>query len=44
MLTVNAKTGMPVKSVMHGYGNVASSVDAYRVIRVTLAEINAGRF
>ena len=44
VLTVNAKTGMPVKSVMPGHGNVASSVDTYRVIRVSLAGINAGKF
>jgi hypothetical protein len=44
VLTINAKTGMPVKSVVPGHGDVASSVDTYRVIRVTLADIKAGKF
>jgi hypothetical protein len=44
VLTINAKTGMPVKSVVPGRGDVASSVDTYRVIRVTLADIKAGKF
>jgi hypothetical protein len=44
VLTINAKTGMPVKSVMQGHGDVASSVDTYQVIRVTLADIKAGKF
>jgi hypothetical protein len=44
VLTINATTGMPVKSVMQGHGDVPSSVDTYRVIRVTLAAIKAGKF
>jgi hypothetical protein len=44
VLTINAKTGMPVKSVVPGHGDVASSVDTYRVIRVTLADIKTGKF
>jgi hypothetical protein len=44
VLTIDAKTGMPIKSVMYGHGDVPSSVDTYRVIRVTLADIKAGKF
>jgi hypothetical protein len=44
VLTVNAKTGMPVKSVQPADGNLRGSVDTFRVLRVTLAEAEAGRF
>jgi hypothetical protein len=44
VLTINAKTGMPIKSVQPAYGNVKSSVDVFRVLRLTLADIQAARF
>lgn len=44
VLTVNARTGMPVKAVMPAEANVPSSVQTFQVSRVTLAGIEAGRF
>jgi hypothetical protein len=44
VLTVNARTGMPVRSVMEAPGNELSSVTTYQVSRVTLADIEAGKF
>jgi hypothetical protein len=44
VLTVNARTGMPVKSVFPAQGKLPSSVDTFRVYRVTMANIRAGRF
>ncbi|HXT91643.1 MAG TPA: hypothetical protein VN714_20600 [Trebonia sp.] len=44
VLTINAKTGMPIKSVEPANGNVPSSTDTFQVSRVTLADIKAGRF
>jgi hypothetical protein len=45
VLTINAKTGMPIKSWAGDLGpQVPSSVDSYQVSRVTLAGIEAGRF
>jgi hypothetical protein len=44
VLTVNARTGMPVKAVMPAAGNVPSSVQTFQVSRVTLGGIEAGRF
>jgi hypothetical protein len=44
VLTVNARTGMPIKAVMPAEGNVPSSVQTFQVSRVTLAGIEAGRF
>ena len=45
VLTVNARTGMPIRSWVGDLGpKVPSSVDTYRVIRVTMAGIQAGRF
>jgi hypothetical protein len=44
VLTVDAKTGMPLKSVMDARGNELSSVTSYQVSRVTLAGIESGRF
>ena len=35
---------MPVRSVMAARGNELSSVTSYQVSRVTLADIEAGRF
>jgi len=43
VLTINARTGMPIKSVMDALGNEPSSVTTYQVSRVTLAGIKAGR-
>jgi hypothetical protein len=44
VLTINASTGMPVKSVFPAEGNVPSDVQTFQVYRVTLAGIEAGRF
>jgi hypothetical protein len=44
VLTINAKTGMPIKSVVPAAGNVPSSVDTFQVSRVTLAGVMAGKF
>jgi hypothetical protein len=44
VLTINGRTGMPVKAVMPADGNVPSSVQTFQVSRVTLAGIEAGRF
>jgi hypothetical protein len=44
VLTISAKTGMPVKSVMTAEPNVPASVDTFKVLRVTLAQIEAGKF
>ena len=45
VLTINARTGMPVSSWMGDLGpRVPSSVDTYQVSRVTLAGIEAGKF
>jgi len=43
VLTVNARTGMPVKSVQPADGKVRGSVDTFRVLRVTLADAEAGK-
>jgi hypothetical protein len=44
VLTINARTGMPIKAEMPAEGNVPSSVQIFQVSRVTLAGIEAGRF
>jgi hypothetical protein len=44
VLTINARTGMPIKAEMPAEGNVPSSVQTFQVSRVTLAGIEAGRF
>jgi hypothetical protein len=44
VLTVSARTGMPVKDVSPAYGNVPSSVQAFQVLRLKLADIKAGKF
>ena len=43
VLTVSATTGLPVSSVSTTPG-VPAAVETYRVSRVTLASIKAGRF
>ncbi len=43
VLTVNAKTGLPLRSVMAARGNELSSVTTYQVSRVTLADIEGGQ-
>ena len=43
VLTVNAKTGMPISSVESG-GGLPTSVQTYQFSRVTLAGIKAGKF
>jgi hypothetical protein len=44
VLTINAKTGMPIKSVQPAHGSVRASVDTFRVLRLKLADIKAARF
>jgi len=44
VLTINARTGMPIKSVQPAFGKVPSSADTYQVRRVTLNDVEAGRF
>jgi hypothetical protein len=44
VLTINAETGMPIKSTEPAQGNVPSSVTTYQVSRVTLGAIEAGKF
>jgi len=44
VLTINARTGVPIKSVFAAQGKVPPSVDTFRVSRVTLADIEAGKF
>jgi hypothetical protein len=43
VLTINARTGMPIGSVVTGRG-MPTSVETFRVSRVTLADIKAGKF
>jgi hypothetical protein len=43
VLTIDAKTGMPLRSVMAARGNELSSVTTYQVSRVTLADIEGGQ-
>jgi len=44
ILTINARTGMPIKSVVPANGSLPRSVDTFRVYRVTMANIRVGRF
>ncbi|HET9966743.1 MAG TPA: hypothetical protein VFQ68_00825 [Streptosporangiaceae bacterium] len=44
VLTINARTGMPIKAEVPAEGNVPSSVQTFQVSRVTLAGIKAGQF
>jgi len=44
VLTIAAKTGMPLKSVVDAGPGVPASVETYQVSRVTLADIKAGKF
>lgn len=44
VLTIDAKTGSPVKFSSAADGNVSSSVQTYQVSRVTLTDIEAGKF
>jgi hypothetical protein len=44
VLTINAQTGMPIKSVFPAEGNVPSSVQTFQVSRVTMADIESGKF
>lgn len=43
VLMINARTGMPISSVVTGRG-MPTSVETFRVSRVTLADIKAGKF
>jgi hypothetical protein len=44
VLTIDAKTGSPIKFSSPADGNVPSSVQTYKVSRVTLADIEADKF
>jgi hypothetical protein len=44
LLTINAQTGMPIRSVFPAEGGVPSSVQTFQVSRVTMADIEAGKF
>jgi hypothetical protein len=44
ILTINATTGMPIKAVFPAYQNVPASVQTFQVLRVTLAQVEAGKF
>jgi hypothetical protein len=45
VLTINARTGMPIRSWVGDLGpRVPPSVETYQVSRVTLASVKAGRF
>jgi hypothetical protein len=44
VLTVSARTGVPVSSVFAAKGTEPSSVDTFQVSRVTLANVEAGKF
>jgi len=44
VLTIDAKTGIPIKSVGGIPGQAPSSVVTYQVSRVTVADIEAGKF
>ncbi|HEX4060188.1 MAG TPA: hypothetical protein VHY58_04120 [Streptosporangiaceae bacterium] len=44
MLRIDAQTGMPIRSAMPAPGNVPSSVQTFRVSRVTMADIETGKF
>jgi hypothetical protein len=44
VLTVSATTGMPIRSVFRAQGDVPSSVSTFQVTRVTLANVEAGKF
>ncbi|MET8141548.1 hypothetical protein ABZU32_14670 [Sphaerisporangium sp. NPDC005288] len=44
VLTIDARTGMPIRSEVGAPGRKPSSVSVFEVSRVTLADIAAGRF
>lgn len=44
VLTINAKTGMPIKSVFKPGDDVPASVSTFKVSRLTLDSIKAGKF
>lgn len=44
VLTVSARTGMPIKSAFAAQADVPSSVSTFQVSRLTLADVQAGRF
>ena len=44
VLTVDARTGMPIKSVVNAGPDVPVSVETYQVSRVTLSQVKAGKF
>ncbi len=44
ILTINAQTGMPIKAVFPAYQNGPASVQTFQVLRVTLAQVESGKF
>jgi hypothetical protein len=44
VLTISAQTGMPIKAEFPAQGNVPSDVQTFQVLRVTMANIEAGKF
>ncbi|GII57475.1 hypothetical protein Pth03_58640 [Planotetraspora thailandica] len=44
VLTISAKTGMPVSSAVGAPGKKADSVTTFKVSRVTVADVKAGKF
>jgi hypothetical protein len=44
VLTVNAKTGMPISSVVPAQGKLPQSVQTFKVSRLTVAGVAAGKF
>jgi hypothetical protein len=44
VLTINAKTGMPIRSVEPAADGAPTSVDTFQVTRVTLAQVASGKF
>lgn len=44
VLTINAQTGMPIKAMFPANGKVPASGQTFQVSRLTLADIEAGKF
>jgi hypothetical protein len=44
VLTVNAQTGMPISAYFPAEGKVPADVQTFKVVRVTMADIEAGKF
>jgi hypothetical protein len=44
VLTIDAKTGMPIKSVFKASGDLSASVSTFKVSRVSLDNVKSGKF